>query len=123
MIVLFVFIFILLNTRYVFQGAFFIHAKASNIEIYTYSAVIMLYGLALLIIGMIRDLSVMRYTSLAVLGLGVVKVFLYDVANLSDLFRIISLLCLGVFLLALSWFYSKFVFAKASNVRSKNTIK
>jgi uncharacterized membrane protein len=52
----------------------------------------------------------LRYASLAVMLLVIAKVFLYDMANLSDLWRVFSFLGLGVSLLALAWVYQRFVF-------------
>jgi uncharacterized membrane protein len=40
----------------------------------------------------------------------VAKVFLYDTANLSDLYRVFSFLGLGASLLLLAWVYQRFVF-------------
>ena len=54
--------------------------------------------------------KMLRYASLAVMLLVIAKVFLYDMANLSDLWRVLSFLGLGVSLLALTWVYQRFVF-------------
>ena len=52
----------------------------------------------------------MRVASLVVMLLTVGKVFLYDASELTGLWRIVCFLGLGLCLLALSWFYSRFVF-------------
>ena len=49
---------------------------------------------------------------LAVMLLAVGKVFLYDTANLADLYRVFSFLGLGVSLLLLAWVYQRFVFRR-----------
>jgi uncharacterized membrane protein len=48
-----------------------------------------------------------------VMLLSVLKVFLYDMKNLSDLYRVFSFLGLGVSLLALAWVYQRFVFRES----------
>jgi len=62
------------------------------------------------VLGILRRGKALRYASLAVMLLSVGKVFLYDTANLSDLYRVFSFLGLGVSLLALAWVYQRFVF-------------
>lgn len=52
----------------------------------------------------------LRVASLAVMILTVSKVFLYDASELEGLYRVFSFLGLGVSLLGLSWFYTRFVF-------------
>ena len=52
-----------------------------------------------------------RIASLGILLLTVGKVFLYDASELTGLWRVFSFFGLGLSLLGLSWFYSRFVFA------------
>jgi uncharacterized membrane protein len=54
----------------------------------------------------------MRYASLVVMLLTVGKVFLYDASQLTGLWRVVSFLGLGLSLLGLSWFYSRFIFVR-----------
>ena len=65
-------------------------------ERYAYSAAWVLYGVALLLAGIARRGPILCYGSLAVMLLAVAKVFLYDTARLSDLYRVLSFLGLGV---------------------------
>ncbi len=104
------FIWISLNVRQFFQGGYLDGNIASNAEIYTYSVVWMLLGIALLIAGTLRHDKMLRIASLIVIILTVGKVFLYDASALSGLYRVFSFLLLGFILIALSWFYSRFVF-------------
>jgi uncharacterized membrane protein len=78
-------------------------------ERYAYSAAWVLYGVALLIAGIARRGAVLRYGSLGVMLLAVLKVFLYDTARLSDLYRVLSFLGLGASLLLLAFLYQRFV--------------
>jgi uncharacterized membrane protein len=55
---------------------------------------------------------VVRYASLVVMLLAVLKVFLYDTRELRDLYRVISFLGLGASLLFLAFLYQRFVFRR-----------
>lgn len=79
-------------------------------EWYAYSVVWILYGAALLAIGIWRGYAALRYASLAVLGLTVAKVFLFDMSELTGLLRAVSFLGLGASLVGLGYFYQRFVF-------------
>lgn len=70
------------------------------------------YALVLLAIGVWRSLSALRWLSLAFLILTIGKVFLYDVAHLKDLYRVMSLVGLALSLIGVSLAYQKFVFRK-----------
>jgi uncharacterized membrane protein len=70
------------------------------------------YAIALLLIGIVRKLPHLRYVSLGFLVLTVAKVFFNDLANLTGLYRILSFLGLGVFLIAVSLLYQRFVLAR-----------
>jgi uncharacterized membrane protein len=48
------------------------------------------------------------------MGVAVLKVFLFDAADLRDLWRVASFLGLGVVLMGLGYVYRRFVFAERS---------
>ncbi len=75
-----------------------------------YSLAWALYGLALLAVGIRWRSKLLRYASLLVMVLTVAKVFLYDIGNVGDLYRVFSFLGLGASLFALAWLYQRFVF-------------
>jgi len=104
------FIYLSLNVRQIYAGAYLDTSPISNAEIYTYSAVWLVCGVALLFAAVLRQDMAMRIASLVVMLLTVGKVFLYDASELTGLWRVVSFLGLGLCLLALSWFYSRFVF-------------
>jgi uncharacterized membrane protein len=83
---------------------------AGDAEVYAYSAVWIVYALVLLALGILRNSSVLRYASLAVLGVTVGKVFLYDMADLTGLYRVASFLGLGLVLIGIGYAYQRFVF-------------
>jgi uncharacterized membrane protein len=70
------------------------------------------YGLVLLAIGMARSRVALRWVSLAVLLLAIAKVFLYDLGELRDLYRVLSLLGLALSLILVSFGYQRFVFRR-----------
>ncbi|MBV8199383.1 MAG: DUF2339 domain-containing protein, partial [Acidobacteria bacterium] len=104
------FAWISLSVRQHFAGSFLDTAPAGAAERYGYSAAWVLYGVALLLAGIARRGPILRYGSLAVMLLAVAKVFLYDTARLSDLYRVLSFLGLGASLLLLGFLYQRFVF-------------
>lgn len=71
------------------------------------SGFLMLYGAVLLAVGFWRRSSFLRWQALALLLFTICKAFLYDLRNLSQGYRVASLLALGVLLLAISFAYQK----------------
>ena len=84
--------------------------RASDLEQYTYSAAWILLAVGTLVAGILRKSKVLRFTSLGVMMLAVAKVFLYDIAALSDLHRFLSFVALGASLIGIGVLYQKFVF-------------
>jgi uncharacterized membrane protein len=111
-ILLLSFVLLSMNVRQIFQGTYLIGYETSNAEIYTYSVAWLLFGIALLFFGTLRKDKMIRVASLIIMILTVGKVFLYDASELEGLFRVFSFLGLGLILLGLSWFYTRFVFVK-----------
>jgi uncharacterized membrane protein len=70
------------------------------------------YACLLLALGVRRDNSGLRWASLACLILTIGKVFVYDLSQLKDLYRVLSLLGLAFSLIAVSLAYQRFVFRK-----------
>ncbi|HEY2385363.1 MAG TPA: DUF2339 domain-containing protein [Candidatus Binatia bacterium] len=69
-----------------------------------------LYALVLLGIGMARATVGLRWLSLGFLVLTIGKVFLYDLGELRDLYRVMSLLGLAASLILVSFAYQRFIF-------------
>jgi uncharacterized membrane protein len=68
------------------------------------------YALGLLALGMWRESTALRATSLALVLITAGKVFLYDLAHLADLYRVASLVGLALSLILISIAYQRFVF-------------
>jgi len=105
---------ITLQVRQLYHGEFLNTGITDNAEIYTYSVVWLVFGLAILFMGTLRHDKMMRIASLAIMILTVGKVFLFDASELEGLFRVFSFFGLGLSLLGLSWFYTRFVFSEQS---------
>ena len=71
-----------------------------------------IYALMLLGLGMARSAIGLRWLSLAFLLVTIGKVFLYDLGELKDLYRVASLVGLAVSLLLVSLLYQRFVFRR-----------
>ena len=64
-----------------------------------------LVGVGTVVVGLRRDLGIVRIAGLALLGVAVAKVFLFDLATLTSVYRVVSFIGLGLLLLggALAW--------------------
>jgi hypothetical protein len=60
-----------------------------------------------LIIGIKKQSKTIRIIALALLGLTIVKLFLYDISNISETGKIISFILLGILILIISFVYQK----------------
>ncbi|MCU1286770.1 MAG: rane protein [Acidobacteriales bacterium] len=74
---------------------------------FSYSALWMLYGAVLMMVGFWRKSSVLRWQALLLMALTIVKVFIYDLSTLSGVFRVVTFLGLGVLLMGISFVYQK----------------
>jgi len=84
----------------------------SEAEGYTYSAVWLAFGVVLLIVGIFLRSQPVRLCSAAVVMLTVGKVFLFDMAGLTGIWRALSLIGLGVVLIGIARVYQRLLFAK-----------
>jgi uncharacterized membrane protein len=66
-----------------------------------------LVGLAAIIVGLVRDVRELRFGGLALLGLGVVKVFAYDLAELEQIYRVLSFIAVGIVMLIGAYAYQR----------------
>lgn len=64
-------------------------------------------GLVAIVLGLAADVRELRYGGLALLGLGVVKVFAYDLSELDQLYRVLSFLAVGIVLLVGAYAYQR----------------
>jgi uncharacterized membrane protein len=78
----------------------------------TLSIVWLLYATVILAVGMWRASRGLRWASLVFMLVSIAKVFLYDLGQLTDLYRVMSLLGLAASLFVISLAYQRFVFRK-----------
>ena len=74
---------------------------------FTYSAWFMLFGAILLAAGVWRRSAFLRWQALVLLAVSIGKVFLVDMSELSQGYRILSFLGLGALLLGVSFVYQR----------------
>lgn len=79
-----------------------------------------LFALGLIITGVAKRVRAVRYAGLALLGVVVLKLFLHDLARLSQLYRIIAFAAVAVIALVASLLYQRFL-AKPADEESKPT--
>lgn len=108
------FVLVSLEVRQAFHGTNLDTGITSLAEGYSYSVAWILFGVALLVLGILKKWKALRYAALAVMLLAIVKVFVYDTSNLAGLYRVFSFLGLGVSLLVLAWVYQRFVFREST---------
>jgi uncharacterized membrane protein len=66
-----------------------------------------LTGLATIVYGLVRAQRAVRMAGLALLGLAVAKVFVFDLSQLDSIYRVLSFLALGLLLLAGAFAYQR----------------
>ena len=64
-------------------------------------------GLVAIVVGLVRDVRELRLGGLALLGIGVAKVFAYDLAELDQLYRVLSFIAVGLVLLTGAYAYQR----------------
>jgi uncharacterized membrane protein len=103
------FVWITLEVRHSFHGSLLWLGATTDAEWYAYSGAWLLYGAALLVLGIWRDSIAVRQASIVVLLISVCKVFLFDMGEIGGLYRVASFLFLGLSLFLLSIIYTRFV--------------
>jgi len=64
-------------------------------------------GFAGLVVGLVKDVRLLRLAALGLLGAAVVKVFVYDLSELESIYRALSFIALGLLLLAGAFAYQR----------------
>ncbi|HXN22748.1 MAG TPA: DUF2339 domain-containing protein [Candidatus Dormibacteraeota bacterium] len=74
---------------------------------FSYSAIWLIYGTALMTIGFWKRSAFVRWQALFLIAFTIGKVFLYDVSDLGGSYRIVSFIALGAVLLGISFIYQR----------------
>ena len=107
------FLWMVTAVRHAFHGESIpLWRSTSDAEGYTYSAVFLLTGLALLAIGIVLRSAPARLASALYVLLTVGKVFLFDMSGLEGAWRALSFIGLGLALVGIGLVYQKFVFVR-----------
>jgi uncharacterized membrane protein len=101
-----------LQVTWFYHGPVLTAGTTSDAEQYTYSAVWLGFGVALLAAGIWLRSRPVRFASAAVTILTVLKVFLVDMSNLTGIYQALSFIGLGIVLLGIGWFYQRLLFRR-----------
>jgi uncharacterized membrane protein len=85
----------------------------------TYSIAWSLFGLALLLVGMHRQVPGVRYAGIGLLAVTLAKLFLHDLASLDQLYRIGALIAVAIVLIGASYLYQRFFAAEEEHLPPK----
>ena len=116
------FVYVSLEVRHFFDPGFDRGWQwAEGIELYAYSFVWLLFGVALLALGFWREAPTLRHAGMVLVIIVVAKVFLVDMAGLQGLLRVLSFLGLGAALLGLGYAYRRLVFDRPGAVTARGS--
>lgn len=102
------FVYVTLSLRRLFQGEHIAYWYGmSQLENYAYSALWLAFGVVLLVLGLRLRSYALRLASALLILLTVVKVFLFDMANLEGILRALSFIGLGVILIGIGLAYQR----------------
>ncbi|RAI39354.1 DUF2339 domain-containing protein, partial [Rhodoplanes roseus] len=101
-----------LEIRRAYHGAVLTIGPTTDVEQYTYSAAWLGFGVALLLAGILLRSQPARLASAAVVTLTIGKVFLYDMAGLTGIFRALSFIGLGLVLVGIGLLYQRLLFPR-----------
>jgi uncharacterized membrane protein len=83
------------------------YAQMNLARDFSYSAIWLVYGAVLMVVGFRRRSAFVRWQSLILIAFTICKVFLYDVSQLGGSYRIVSFIALGAVLLGISFIYQR----------------
>jgi uncharacterized membrane protein len=101
-----------LQVRRFYHGPVLTIGPTTDAEQYTYSAVWLAFGVALLAVGIFLRSQAVRFASAAVVVLSVCKVFFVDMHDLTGIYQALSFIGLGVVLIGIGWFYQCLLFPR-----------
>ncbi|RWM19290.1 MAG: DUF2339 domain-containing protein [Mesorhizobium sp.] len=102
------FVYATLSVRRLFKGEFIgLWSGLGQLETYTYSALWLIIGVALLTAGVWLKSQVLRIASAALISVAVLKVFLFDMSELEGVLRALSFIGLGAVLIGIGLFYQR----------------
>jgi uncharacterized membrane protein len=82
--------------------------QLQNLQQLSISGVWLAYSVVLLVVGIYKGSKGLRFFSIGLFGLTILKIFIYDLSFLETLYRIFSFIGLGLILLAVSYAYQRY---------------
>jgi uncharacterized membrane protein len=101
-----------LEIRRLYHGPQLTSGLTGGAEQYTYSIAWLMFGVALLGIGILFNSQRARLASAVVIALTILKAFLIDMSTLTGAYRALSFMCLGLVLVAIGWLYQRILFQR-----------
>jgi uncharacterized membrane protein len=98
--------------RRLYHGPILSSGPTTGAEQYTYSVAWLAFGVVLLGAGLLFNSQRARLASAVVIALTIAKVFVIDISTLSDVYRALSFICLGLVLLPIGWLYQRILFRR-----------
>jgi hypothetical protein len=80
------------------------------------------YALFLIIVGLLKNVKSIRMAAMILFGVTLIKLFLYDMADMTTIAKTIVMIILGVLLLVSSFLYNKYKQNTASEKDNTNTL-
>jgi len=110
-----------LEVRTLYHGEVLSSGLTSDAEQYTYSAVWLVFGVALLAVGVLLRSQAVRFASAAVVILTVLQAFLVDMRDLTGIYQGLSFIGLGIVLLGIGWLYQRLLFPRRATISATST--
>ncbi|MDP1584005.1 MAG: DUF2339 domain-containing protein [Bradyrhizobium sp.] len=104
--------YITFEIRRLYHGPVLTRGPTTDVEQYTYSIAWLVFGVALLSIGIWFNSQRARLASAVVIALTILKAFLIDMSTLTGVYRALSFMCLGLVLVAIGWLYQRILFRR-----------
>jgi uncharacterized membrane protein len=101
-----------LEIRRIYHGPDLTLGLTTGAEQYTYSIAWLAFGVVLLGVGILFNSQRARLASAVVIALTIAKVFVIDISTLTDVYRALSFICLGLVLLPIGWLYQRILFRR-----------
>ncbi|MEN3349398.1 MAG: hypothetical protein V7632_3033, partial [Bradyrhizobium sp.] len=103
------------EVRRLYHGPVLSRGGTTDAEQYSYSIAWLIFGVALLGIGILVNSQRARLASAAVIGLTILKAFMVDMSTLTGVYRALSFMCLGIVLVAIGWLYQRILFRRQAS--------
>src|ERR1700727_1829631 len=104
--------YVTLEIRRLYHGPQLTSGLTGGAEQYTYSIAWLLFGVALLGLGILFNSQRARLASAGVIALTILKAFLIDMSTLTGVYRALSFMCLGLVLVAIGWLCQRILFRR-----------